>query len=316
MPYGRLSSPNPVSPGSSRYDPRSVIDPDRTTATIYRGHVRLATIRTDGATRAVRIDATSDAGTGAVELDAEDVGDVLRRDGWREWAAMADGPSSALGGLDFAPLITRPDKIVCVGLNYRTHIREMGHEFPEHPTLFAKYRAALIGANDDIVLPAASTSVDWEAELAVVIGTAVRHASVTDAEAAIAGYSVLNDVSVRDFQRRTSQFLQGKTFEASTPLGPWLVTPDEMPDLRREISCEVNGVEMQRANTSDLVFDPVAIVRYVSSIITLEPGDVIATGTPGGVGAARTPPVFLQSGDQVVTRIDGVGELRNTCRPE
>jgi len=275
------------------------------------GPVRLATIRTNDATRAVRLD-----GDTAVELDAADVGDVLRRDGWREWAAAGDGRNHALDGLDFAPLVTRPDKIVCVGLNYRTHILEMGHEFPEHPTLFAKYRAALIGANDDIVLPAVSSSVDWEAELAVVIGTTIRHASPADAEAAIAGYSVLNDVSVRDFQRRTSQFLQGKTFEASTPLGPWLVTADELPDGDREISCEVNGVEMQRAKTGDLVFDPVAIIRYVSSIITLEPGDVIATGTPGGVGAARTPPVFLRPGDEVVTRIDGIGELRNTCRPE
>ncbi len=287
--------------------------------------MRLATIRTNSSTRAVRIDGDPgvngpDAGSGhgarAVELDADDVGDVLRRDGWRDWAAAADGPAHALDGLDFAPLVTRPDKIVCVGLNYRTHIQEMGHEFPEHPTLFAKYRAALIGAHDDIVLPSVSSSVDWEAELAVVIGATVRHASAADAEAAIAGYSILNDVSVRDFQRRTSQFLQGKTFEASTPLGPWLVTADELSDLHREIACEVNGVEMQAANTSDLVFDPVAIVRYVSSIITLEPGDVIATGTPGGVGAARTPPVFLQPGDEVVTRIDGIGELRNTCRPE
>jgi acylpyruvate hydrolase len=280
------------------------------------GHVRLATIRTRNTTRAVRIDGAPDAPEGATELDAADVGAVLRRDGWREWAAAADGPTHALDGLDYAPLVTHPDKIVCVGLNYRTHIAEMGHEFPEHPTLFAKYRAALIGAHDDIVLPAASSRVDWEAELAVVIGASVRHASAVDAESAIAGYSVLNDVSVRDFQRRTSQFLQGKTFEASTPLGPWLVTADEVPDLDRAITCEVNGVEMQAATTGDLVFDPVAIVQYVSAIITLEPGDVIATGTPGGVGAARTPPVFLRPGDEVVTRIDGIGELRNTCRPE
>ena len=248
--------------------------------------MKLATIRINGTTRAVRVDSAPRL-TGpeperrATELDAADVGEVLRRDGWREWAAAATGPTRAVDGLDYAPLVTRPDKIVCVGLNYRTHILEMGHDLPDHPTLFAKYRGALIGAHDDIVLPAVSPNVDWEAELAVVVGGRVRHASVADAEAAIAGYSVLNDVSVRDFQRRTTQFLQGKTFEASTPLGPWLVTPDELPDLQREIVCEVNGVEMQHANTGDVVFDPVAVVRYVSSIITLEPGDVIATGTPG-----------------------------------
>ncbi len=166
------------------------------------------------------------------------------------------------------------------------------------------------------MLPKVSASVDWEAELAVIIGTRIRHADEATAAAAIAGYSVLNDVSVRDYQYRTLQWLQGKTFEHTTPLGPWLVTADEAPGPNRAISCDVNGERMQEADTADLLFDPVALIVYISSIITLEPGDVIATGTPGGVGAARTPPRFLSAGDDVVTRIEGIGECRNTCRAE
>lgn len=273
--------------------------------------MRLGTVRIGGTTRAVRAEADT-----AVELDAVDVGGVLRRTDWRSWAADTDGPVHALDTLDFAPLVVDPDKIICAGLNYRSHILETGREFPSHPTLFAKYRGALIGAHDPIVLPTVSTSVDWEAELAVIIGTRVRHASRADAQAAIVGYSVLNDVSVRDYQNRTLQFLQGKTFESTTPLGPWLVTADEAPWPHPEIVCEVNGQRMQTGDTADLLFDPYTLVEYVSSIITLEPGDVIATGTPGGVGAARTPPVFLRPGDEVVTRIAGLGECRNICRPE
>jgi acylpyruvate hydrolase len=273
--------------------------------------VRLATIRDGGRTLAVRID-----GDEAVELDEADVGSVLRRDAWRDWAAGVAGPRRPVAGLDYAPLVPNPDKIICVGLNYRSHILEMGRELPEHPTLFAKYRGALIGSRDDVLLPAVSDSVDWEVELAAIIGARARHASVEEAGAAIAGYSVLNDVSARDFQMRTLQWLQGKTFEHSTPLGPHLVTADESPGPEREIVCEVNGELMQKSDTADLVFDPAALVSYISQILTLEPGDVIATGTPGGVGVARTPPRFLADGDVVVTRIAGVGECRNTCRKE
>jgi acylpyruvate hydrolase len=273
--------------------------------------VKLATIRDGGATVAVRID-----GDEAVELGAGDVGAVLRRDGWRAWAQAEDGPRRAVADLDYAPLVPRPDKIVCVGLNYRTHILETGREPPQHPTLFAKYRSSLIGAHDEIVLPAVSDRVDWEAELAVVIGAPARHVPADAAAAAIAGYSVLNDVSVRDYQNRTLQWLQGKTFEASTPVGPWLVTADESPGPSREIVCEVGGETMQKADTADLVFDPAALVAYISAIVTLEPGDIIATGTPGGVGAARQPPRFLTDSDVVVTRIAGVGECRNRCRKE
>lgn len=272
--------------------------------------VKLATIRDGHRTLAVRID-----GDEAVELGAGDVGEVLRRDDWRTWAAAQDGARRPVDGLDYAPLVTNPDKVVCVGLNYRNHILEMGRELPEHPTLFAKFRSALVGANDDILLPAVSEQVDWEAELAVVIGRRARHVPVEEAAAHIAGYSVLNDVSVRDFQNRTLQWLQGKTFEGTTPVGPWLVTLDEAP-ATGEITCEVGGEVMQRSDTADLLFDPPTLVSYISSITTLEPGDIIATGTPGGVGMARNPQRWLADGETVVTRIAGVGELRNVCRKE
>jgi acylpyruvate hydrolase len=271
--------------------------------------MRLATIRDGGRTRAVRAE-----GDEAIELPAADVREVLDREGWQEWAAAADGPRRPIAGLDFAPLIPSPDKIVCVGLNYRSHIQETGREPPEHPTLFAKFRSALIGANDDIALPAASGAVDWEAELAVIVGTRARHVSLADAAGIIAGYAVLNDVSMRDWQNRTLQWLQGKTWEHSTPLGPWLVTADESSGPSREIACEVDGEQMQKADTADMVFDPATLVSYISTILTLAPGDVIATGTPSGVGAGRGR--FLADGSVVVTRIAGLGEQRNVCRRE
>jgi acylpyruvate hydrolase len=273
--------------------------------------MRLATIRIpDGQTVAVRVDDTE-----AVELGVGDVGDLLRRPDWRTVAERGDGPRRAVETLDYAPLVVRPEKIICVGLNYRSHILEMGHDLPAYPTLFAKYRAAMIGARDDIVLPAVSSAVDWEAELGVVIGSPARHVAVDGAGAAIAGYTVVNDVSVRDWQNRTAQWLQGKTFESTTPVGPVLLVDD---DAARgwELSCEVNGEQVQKANTSDLVFGPEALVAYLSDIFTLTPGDVIATGTPGGVGHARRPPRYLADGDVVVTRVDGVGECRNRCRQE
>jgi acylpyruvate hydrolase len=187
---------------------------------------------------------------------------------------------------------------------------------PEYPTIFAKYAPALIGAYDDIVLPSVSDKVDWEAELTVVVGTPVRHADADAARAAIAGYTVLNDISVRDFQMRTPQFLQGKTFERSTPIGPHLVTPDELPDRGLAIGTTLDGETVQSSSTDQLLFGPVDLIVYLSQIITLNPGDVIATGTPGGVGHARKPPRYLAEGTVVVTSIEGVGELRNTCRAE
>lgn len=274
----------------------------------------LATIRTpDRRTQAVRIDPDR-----AVEVGATDVGAFVRSADWRAQAASARGEDHDLAGLDFAPLVPRPPKVFCVGLNYRSHIEEMGREVPTHPTLFAKFGPALVGAGDDILLPAASERVDWEAELAVVIGARARHVDEAAAAAAIAGCTVVNDVTARDFQRRTTQWLQGKTFESTTPLGPYLLTSDDPAAAAEghELWCELNGTCMQRANTSDLVFGPAALVSYISSIVTLEPGDVIATGTPGGVGDARTPAIYLEDGDELATGIDGIGTCRNRCRRE
>jgi acylpyruvate hydrolase len=274
--------------------------------------MRLATVRIDGGTRAVRVDAD-----GYVDLGVADVGALLAEPGWSERASSTDQDAIRYRVADaqLAPLVSSPGKIVCVGLNYRTHILEMGRDLPEHPTLFAKFTDALVGATDDIVLPPESSAMDWEAELVVVIGRSVRRADKEQATSAIAGFTVMNDVTMRDWQFRTREWLQGKTFEGTTPLGPVLVTPDELPGGVRPalaMTCTVNGEKAQQADTSDLVFDPVELVRYVSTIGTLRPGDIIASGTPGGVGHARTPPRYLSAGDTVVTEIDGIGQLSNT----
>ncbi len=271
--------------------------------------MRLATLRHDGRTSAVRVEDET-----LVELDCPDVGALLAARDWRTKKGIAE---HELAGADFAPPVLRPGKIVCVGLNYRTHIQEMGRELPRYPTLFVKFPEALVGPRDDVLLDPASDAVDWEAELAVIIGAPVRRATEAQAEKAIAGFSVLNDVTMRDWQYRTPQWLQGKTFEGSTPFGPVLVTPDELPGGTRprlRISAEVDGETVQSADTGDLVFDPPALVAYVSLIVTLNPGDVIATGTPGGVGHARKPPRYLRDGTKLRTEIEGIGRLENVAR--
>ena len=261
------------------------------------------------ATVAVRVDDDH-----AVELPGVvDVGALLAHDDWRGLAAAADGRRHALTDVEpraWAPPVPRPSKIVCVGLNYRHHIREMGRELPTHPTLFAKYPEALIGPYDPIVLPAhAADAVDWEGEVAVVVGATARRLDATAAASAIAGYAVLNDVTMRDYQYRTAQWLQGKTFEATTPFGPWLTVADGPPT--GELTTDVDGEKVQRTAVDDMVFGPAALVAYVSQILTLRPGDVIATGTPGGVGHARTPPRYLRPGNVLTTSVTGLGELRN-----
>jgi acylpyruvate hydrolase len=207
-----------------------------------------------------------------------------------------------------------PGKVICCGLNYGDHIAETGREAPAYPTLFAKYADTLIGPGDDIVLPA-GLQVDWEAELAVVVGEELRHASVDQARAAIGGYTVANDISVRDWQRRTLQWFQGKAWDATTPVGPVVVTPDQLdPVAGVEVLCRVNGVERQRGNTKTLVFDCPTLLSYISTFTVLRPGDLVLTGTPGGVGMGMDPPTYLADGDVVETEIPGIGTLTNTVR--
>ena len=275
--------------------------------------MRLVTVRIDGATRAGRV-----SGDEIVLLDAPDVRAVLDAGpvtGGGLPVAEA-GNAMALADADLAPLIPAPDKIVCVGLNYRDHAAETNSPLPTAPIYFAKYRRALTGPYDPIRLPPpeVSTRADWEVELAVVIGREVRNAGPDEALAAIAGFTVLNDVSIRDWQTRTTQFLAGKTFEGSTPVGPALVTVDEIGDGRGlDVSCIVDGVTKQSSNTDQLVFGPADIVADLSTIMTLDPGDIIATGTPGGVGMARNPEEWLTPGAVVRTAIEGLGEMVNTC---
>jgi acylpyruvate hydrolase len=274
--------------------------------------MRFATIRTDYGTTAARLENDE-----LIPLDAADVGEMLAG-GDEGLGRPRDGAARVpVAEADFAPLVPRPGKVLCVGLNYRSHILETGRDLPEYPTLFAKYAETLMGPRDDLVLPSVSDRVDWEAELGVVIGSPVYRATPEEAAAAIAGYTVLNDVSMRDWQRRTLQWLQGKMFERSTPAGPYLVTPDEVGDARDlEIACEVDGVVMQLARTSDLLFSAAEIIAYASQAITLQPGDLILTGTTGGVGDARKPPVYLRPGNVLRTRVEGIGECVNRCVEE
>jgi acylpyruvate hydrolase len=272
--------------------------------------MKLGTLRVEGGTRAVRLDDSL-----AVEIEGhDDVGVLLNAPNWFDQAEHATGASRDLGSIpptDWAPVVPRPSKVVCVGLNYANHSREMGRELPEFPTLFAKYPEALIGAFDEIRVPSyAGHELDWEAELAVVIGKPARRLDEVEAEGAIAGYAVINDVTMRDFQYRTPEWFQGKTFEDSTPFGPYLTTADDYV-FGGEIRAEVDGTMMQSSRTDDLVFSASQLVSYISQIVTLNPGDVIATGTPGGVGHARKPPIYLTDGSVLTTHVEGLGTLTN-----
>ncbi len=271
--------------------------------------MRLTTVVVNGVTRAARVEKDE-----LVLLPAADVGELLRQDDWSALAAAAPSAERvSAAGAELGLLFPTPNKIICVGLNYLSHIREMGRDVPKHPTLFAKYSGALIAPQATIAVPQVSDQLDWEAELAVVIGRPARCVPAGKALEYVAGYTVCNDVTVRDYQHRTREFLSGKTFEATTPVGPVLVTPDELPEggLGLAITCTVDGEEMQASNTKDLLFTPADLIAYISEIITLLPGDIIMTGTPGGVGAGRDPKVWLRSGQVMTTEIEGIGALRN-----
>ena len=219
--------------------------------------------------------------------------------------------------VEFAPVIPNPDKILCVGVNYRPHIREMGRDIPTHPVVFVRFPGSLVGHGEPIRRPGVSEQFDFQGELAVIIGQRARHVPRDSALQVIAGYCCFMDGSVRDWQRHTPQFTPGKNFQQSGAMGPCLVTADEIPDpASLKLTTYVNGKAMQIGQVSDLVFDIPSLVEYCSTFTELVPGDVIATGTPGGVGAARTPPVWLKAGDTVEVDIPGVGRLRSPVLDE
>ncbi|MFS0575697.1 fumarylacetoacetate hydrolase family protein [Sporosarcina sp. 179-K 3D1 HS] len=208
--------------------------------------------------------------------------------------------------------VTAPGKMICVGHNYREHILEMGREIPEFPVVFAKFANTVIGPEDDIPFHPISEQLDYEAEFTFVIGKQARNVSEEDALDYVAGYTIANDVTYRDIQRRTLEWLQGKSVDGSAPMGPWLVTTDELTDPSGlDVVLTVNGEVRQKTNTANLVFSVQKLVAFLSNLMTLEPGDVILSGTPGGVGVAMDPPTFLKNGDVVRIEIDKVGVLEN-----
>jgi 2-keto-4-pentenoate hydratase/2-oxohepta-3-ene-1,7-dioic acid hydratase in catechol pathway len=229
---------------------------------------------------------------------------------WIDQARAADAP--AVDAVKLLAPIPRPPKIICIGLNYRAHAAESGATVPDVPTVFAKFHTAVNAHRQPIVLPKNSTQPDYEAELAVVIGKGGRHVPEERWKEHVFGYTAFNDVSARDFQRATSQWVMGKTFDTFAPFGPAIVTADEIADPQAlDISLTLNGEVMQNSNTRDMIFPISKLIEHLSSVFTLEPGDIIATGTPPGVGFARKPPRWLRPGDEAVVRIAGLADLVN-----
>jgi 2-keto-4-pentenoate hydratase/2-oxohepta-3-ene-1,7-dioic acid hydratase in catechol pathway len=229
----------------------------------------------------------------------------------------ANLPRHALATVTYLPPIPDPDKIICIGLNYLSHILEGGREVPKYPTIFTRFANSQVGHGQPIIRPKSSITLDFEGELAVVVGKRARHVAEADAMPYVAGYSCYNDGSVREWQRHTSQFTPGKNFPATGGFGPYLVTPDEAGDIgHAKLVCRLNGEVMQSATLDDLVFGIPALIAYCSSFTVLEPGDVIITGTTGGVGAYRKPPVWMKPGDVVEVEVSGVGTLRNPVAQE
>jgi 2-keto-4-pentenoate hydratase/2-oxohepta-3-ene-1,7-dioic acid hydratase in catechol pathway len=272
-----------------------------------------------------RVVPTSALGTGIAGTMTELLADWPRtlevlREAWQ--AELASGSAAdagvALADVELLAPVPRPGKIAAAGVNYRSHGEEQNKEPPDHPVLFAKFASAVVGNGADIRWsPALTQAVDFEAELAVVIGRTCRRVDAASALDYVAGYTCLNDVSARDLQYSDKQFVRGKSLDTFCPMGPWLVTADEIQDPQAlGIRCLVNGQVMQDASTGDMVFDVATLVSFCSQAFTLEPGDVIATGTPSGVGWYREPKRMLRDGDVVEVEIERVGRLVNRCREE
>lgn len=286
--------------------------------------MRLATFLHDGMPRLGVVDNDSlidlSPAVGGVPLGLRaaletrfDLANVARK------ALDSSAPRLALSELKFAPLIPEPGKTICLGLNYYAHAKEGGREKPDYPWFFYRGKSSLIGHAEPAIRPRISSKLDYEAELAVIIGSKVpRHTSRDVALTYVFGYSCFDDISVRDYQKRTPQWTIGKNFDGTGAFGPWVVTSDELPPGAKElrIQSRLNAEVMQDSNTSDMIFDVAETIALLSQCLTLEPGDVISMGTPAGVGQARTPPVWMKPGDTIEVEIDRIGVLRNTIIAE
>lgn len=243
-------------------------------------------------------------------LEADRLADAAR-------LVTSNRPDHAIDRISFAPVIPDPGKIICVGLNYRDHVAETGRTVTEKPALFARFACSQVGHAQPLVKPKVSEDFDYEGELAVIIGKTGRHVPASRALAHVAGYACYNEGSVRDWQRHTSQFLSGKTFAQSGSFGPWLVTVDEIPDPSKlTLQTRLNGAVVQNTTTDLMITGVPELIAYISTICPLAPGDIIVTGTPGGVGLKRTPPLWMRPGDIVEVEISGIGTLRNTVIAE
>ena len=258
--------------------------------------------------------ASFDGGFGRVEDEAivpmgPDLAEYLRT------GEARDGAPIRLGDVVLGAPVPRPEKVIGVGLNYRDHAAESGTTIPDEPMLFPKYANSVVGPGAEVVVPAVTDEPDFEAELGVVIGRRASSVREADALGHVAGYTCMNDVSARDLQRRSSQWMLGKAIDTFLPCGPWLVTADEIADPQTlSIRCCVNGEVMQDSSTANMAFGVASLVAFISRTITLEPGDLIATGTPPGVGMARTPPRWLRDGDEMTVEIERIGSLTNVVR--
>jgi 2-keto-4-pentenoate hydratase/2-oxohepta-3-ene-1,7-dioic acid hydratase in catechol pathway len=227
-------------------------------------------------------------------------------------AAAGKSPDHRLADIEFLPVIPDPDKIIAIGLNYRSHVLEGGRDLPEYPMIFTRFANSQVGHGQAMVKPRVSDIFDFEGEMAVIIGKTCRHVSEADALSVVAGYSCYNDGSIRDYQRHTSQFGPGKNFYKSGAFGPWMVTADEIPDpASLTLITRLNGEEMQRATTDDLLFNIPQLIHYLTTVTELVPGDVIVSGTTGGVGFYRDPQVFMKEGDTIEIDLDKIGVLSN-----
>ncbi len=274
---------------------------------LHQGHTRIGLQVADGVIDLNAADASLPSDLGAALAAGADLGAAA------EQALAGNAPRLALADLTLAPVVPRPGKIICLGLNYVDHAKESKRERPEYPWFFLRSATSLMAHGQPALLPRVSDRFDWEAELAVVIGKRCKHLTTDNALDAVFGYACFNDISVRDYQKKTPQWTIGKNFDATGGFGPVLITADELPAGARElrIQCRVNGEVVQDANTSDMIFDVPETLRLITEGLTLEPGDVIVMGTPAGVGQSRTPPRFMKAGDTVEVEIENVGLLRN-----